>query len=144
MALSLPSMTVTLAEMIATARAEAREIPPAQACGALDRGRIDLVLDVREPEEYEDGHVPEAVNIPRGLLEIRADPTSPARDPELSAGRFARILVYCTKHPSARSLLAAQTLSRMGYARVEVLGGGLNAWAESGLPIESEQRPPKA
>jgi rhodanese-related sulfurtransferase len=79
-----------------------------------------------------------ALNIPRGLLEIRADPASPAHDAALTADRSARILVYCTKGPGARSLLAAQTLASMGYERVEVLGGGLVAWAEAGLPVESE------
>jgi len=49
--------------------------------------------------------------------------------------------VYCTKGPGARSLLAAQTLTNMGYENVEVLGGGLNAWAEAGLPVESEAQP---
>ena len=48
--------------------------------------------------------------------------------------------MYCTKGPGARSLLAAQTLSSMGYEHVEVLGGGLNSWAEAGLPVEGEGR----
>jgi rhodanese-related sulfurtransferase len=71
-------MTLTLAQMIDAARSCVREIAPAQACAALNSGEIELIVDVREPEEYRDGHVPDAVNIPRGLLEIRADPASPA------------------------------------------------------------------
>ena len=134
-------MTETLASMIATARGTAREVPPAEARDALDRGAVHLVVDVREPQEFRDGHVPDAVNIPRGLLEIRADPASPAPDPVLSAGRSERILVYCTKGPGARSLLAAQTLASMGYEDVEVLGGGLIAWDEAGLPIERDPAP---
>jgi rhodanese-related sulfurtransferase len=129
-------MTQTLASMIAAARSAVREVSPAQASEALDGGEIGLVVDVREPQEFRDGHVPDAVNIPRGLLEVRADPASPAADPVLSAGHSERILVYCTKGPGARSLLAAQTLGSMGFERVEVLGGGLNAWEEAGLPVE--------
>jgi rhodanese-related sulfurtransferase len=49
--------------------------------------------------------------------------------------------VYCTKGPGARSLLAAQTLSSMGYEHVEALGGGLNAWAEAGLPVDGDVQP---
>jgi rhodanese-related sulfurtransferase len=128
-------MSRTLAEMVATARAEARELSPAAAAEAADRSELDLIVDVREPAEYGESHVPHAINIPRGLLELRADPASPAADASLTADRSARILVYCTKGPGARSLLAAQTLSSMGYERVEVLGGGLNAWTEAGLPV---------
>jgi rhodanese-related sulfurtransferase len=134
-------MTDTLASMIAAARDAVREVPPAEACEALNRGTVHLVVDVREPQEFRDGHVPEAVNIPRGLLEIRADPASPAADAVLSAGRSERILVYCTKGPGARSLLAAQTLTSMGYEHVEALSGGLIAWDEAGLPVESDQEP---
>ncbi len=133
-------MSKTLAEMVATARAEAREISPAAAAHAHNQFEIYLIVDVREPNEYDEDHIPDAVNIPRGLLEIRADPSSPSADAALSAAQSARILVYCTKGPGARSLLAAQTLSSMGYEHVEVLGGGLNAWVEAGLPVEGESQ----
>jgi rhodanese-related sulfurtransferase len=138
------TMSRTLVEMVAAARSEAREISPAQAAEADNNSEIALIVDVREPGEYKQNHVPRAINIPRGLLEIRADPASPAADAALSADQSARILVYCTKGPGARSLLAAQTLSSMGYERVEVLGGGLNAWAEAGLPVEADGQPAAA
>lgn len=118
-----------------------RSSPPAQAAQAENSSELDLIVDVREPAEYREGHVPRAVNIPRGLLELRADPASPSADAALSAHRTARILVYCTKGPGARPLLAAQALTRMGYERVEVLGGGLIGWAEAGLPIDNETQP---
>ena len=137
-------MATSLAQMVAAARAEAQEISPASAAQADNHAELALIVDVREPAEYREGHVPRAVNIPRGVLELRADPASPAADAALSADLFARILVYCTKGPGARSLLAAQTLRRMGYERVEVLGGGLMAWAEAGLPVESETAPATA
>ncbi len=130
-------MTTTLAQMIGDARGEVEQLDAAQASEALDRGQINLIVDVREPGEFRDSHLPQAVNIPRGLLEIKADPNSPATDPTLSADQSAHVLVYCTKNPSARSLLAAQTLRRMGYPHARVLDGGLNAWAASGLPTES-------
>ena len=137
-------MTQTLAEMVAAARSEAQEISPAQAADAANHAQLGLIVDVREPAEFKEGHVPHAVNIPRGLLEIRADPASPSADAALSADRSARILVYCTKGPGARSLLAAQTLRSMGYEHVEVLGGGLMAWAEAGLPVDAETQPATA
>jgi rhodanese-related sulfurtransferase len=134
-------MTETLSSMIQAARGAATEVPPTEASEAVDSGEVHLVVDVREPQEFREGHVLDAVNIPRGLLELRADPASPVADPALSAGRSGRILVYCTKGPGARSLLAAQTLAGMGYESVEVLGGGLNAWKEEGLPVEGDSEP---
>lgn len=134
-------MALTLAQMIAAARSQAHEISPAEA---HNHSELDLIIDVREPGEYRAGHLPRAVNIPRGLLELRADPASPGADPALAADQSARILVYCTKGPGARSLLAAQTLTSMGYDRVEVLGGGLIAWTEAGLPVEAETQPATA
>jgi rhodanese-related sulfurtransferase len=137
-------MALTLAEMLASARSEASEISPAQVARADNDAGLDLIVDVREPTEYMESHLPRAINVPRGLLELRADPASPVADAALSADRSARIVVYCTKGPGARSLLAAQTLKSMGYQRVEVLDGGLVAWAEAGLPIEGETQPATA
>jgi rhodanese-related sulfurtransferase len=135
------AMGLTFAEMVGTAREQAREISPAQAAEASNRAQLHLIVDVREPAEYEEGHLPGAINIPRGLLEIRADAASPGADAELSVGRASRILVYCTRGPGARSLFASQTLTSMGFERVEVLAGGLMAWAEAGLPVEAEPEP---
>jgi rhodanese-related sulfurtransferase len=60
---------------------------------------------------------------------------SPA-DAAAAGNRSGRILLYCTKAPGARSLLAAETLSSMGFDRAEVLAGGLNAWSEASLPVD--------
>jgi rhodanese-related sulfurtransferase len=131
-------MAETLMSLIQAAKSGATEVPPAEAGEALEGGAIDLVIDVREPQEFEKGHLPQAVNIPRGVLELRADPASPSADPGLSSEPSSRVIVYCTKGPGARSLLAAQTLAAMGYENVEVLGGGLVAWEEEGLPVQRE------
>ena len=130
-------MALTLASMVAAARADAREVAPAEASTAVERGTVALVLDVRERKEFDEAYLPAAVNIPRGLLELRADPASPVAHTRLTADQAGRILVYCTKSPSARSLLAAQTLrEHMGYDDVEVLDGCLVAWEAEGLPVE--------
>jgi rhodanese-related sulfurtransferase len=129
-------MASSLKEMIQAARAQVHELPPSQVAAALERGEIDLVVDVREPEEWSRGHIPGSVNIPRGWLEIRADPASPGAHQDLSKNRDARIVVYCLQAPSARSLLAAQTLGRMGYTNVSGIEGGLLSWRDQGLPLE--------
>jgi rhodanese-related sulfurtransferase len=129
-------MAETLQSMIQEAKSGATEIAPSEARSAMGSGEVGLIVDVREPNEFAEAHLPDAVNIPRGVLELRADPASPVADEQLSADRSGRVLVYCTKGPGARSLLAAQTLSGMGYENVEVLGGGLIGWEEEGLPVE--------
>ena len=129
-------MTGTLRSMISFARAAVTEVTPVETYEAQQREELHLIVDVREPHEFDGAHVRHSVNVPRGMLELRADAEAPSADPTLSSGRSKRIVLYCTKSPSARSLLAAQTLRNMGYERVEVLDGGLNAWREAGLPVE--------
>ena len=129
-------MPKTLFQMMADAREAVREVTPANAREAIDAGAVALVVDVREDAEYANLHVSGSVCIPRGLLELRADPASPSAEPALADNRSAKILLYCTKGPGARSLLAGQTLTEMGFEDVEVLSGGLVAWSEAGLPVE--------
>jgi rhodanese-related sulfurtransferase len=129
-------MAMGVKDMIADALGSVETVSAAQVKEGLDSGAVDVVLDVREPDEWAKGHVPGALNVPRGMLEIRADPDSPATDPALSAGRNARVVVYCLKAPGARSLLAAQTLGRMGYPNVAAMRGGFEEWRAEGLPGE--------
>jgi rhodanese-related sulfurtransferase len=123
-----------LKELVHEARADATEVEPKDARSEIEAGA--LVVDIREPAEFGAGHIAGAVNVPRGMLELKAAADSPVADPQLTERRDARILLYCTKSPSARSLLSAQTLTRLGYEDVAVLAGGLNAWADAGLPTE--------
>jgi rhodanese-related sulfurtransferase len=132
-------MSLTLAEMVGAARASAHEVSTADDSRALTGAARALVLDVREPGEFAAVHLPGAINVPRRLLELRADPSSPVDDERLSADQAQHVLVYCTKGPGARSLLAGQTLASMGYTDVEVGAGGLNAWSEAGLPVGGAQ-----
>jgi rhodanese-related sulfurtransferase len=129
-------MGTSLKEMVEAARKVIREIPAETAAEALNRGDGSFLVDVREPEEFAKGHIRGAVNIPRGMLELKADPASPLADPDLVANRDATVLVYCLRAPSARSVLAAETLGRMGYAKVAALEGGLLKWKDEGLPVE--------
>jgi rhodanese-related sulfurtransferase len=123
-----------LKDLVQQARQAATEISPEEAQQAIDQGA--LVLDVREPAEFQERHVAGAKNVPRGMLELRAAADSRVSDPELAGHREEHVVVYCTKSPSARSLFAAQTLATLGYTTVSVLEGGLNAWGEAGLPTE--------
>jgi rhodanese-related sulfurtransferase len=129
-------MAMGLKEMVQEALASVEAVSARDLREGLDRGEVDLVIDVREPNEWEGGHVPGAINVPRGMLELRADPESPATDPALSGDKDARVVVYCLKGPGARSLLAAQTLGSMGYSNVAAMRGGFEEWRAEGLPAE--------
>jgi rhodanese-related sulfurtransferase len=129
-------MSFGLKEMVQEARASVEEVSVQDAHEGMRDGTVHMLIDVREPFEWDKAHLPDAVNVPRGLLELRADPESPVTNPELSGDKDARVIVYCTKAPSARSMLAAQTLGRMGYSNVAALRGGLEEWQSAGLPSE--------
>ncbi len=121
-------------QIVADARQTIPEITVVQASQGLDQGRVALLLDVREPAEWEKGHIPGAVLAPRGMLEWCADPTTPYAKPELTTKRDAHIIVACAS--GGRSLLAAQTLQSMGYTDVVSLADGFNGWSKQGFPSE--------
>jgi rhodanese-related sulfurtransferase len=130
-------MAVGLKEMVAEARDRVPEITPQDVLQRLEGGVDLLVLDVREPQEFAQGHLPGAVNIPRGLLELKADADSPVADPAVAEKRDAQVVTYCVKAPGARSLFAADTLREMGFTNVAAMSAGVNGWTEAGLPIET-------
>lgn len=129
---------LSASQMLAEARKVVPEITAAQAKEGLDSGQVDLILDVREPNEWNKGHIPGAAFVPRGLLEWYADPASSYAKPELTANRDAYIVVHCAA--GARSLLAAETLKKMGYPNVTSMAGGFTDWSAQGFPVESEGR----
>jgi len=121
----------TAADLVAAARGQVENLAPVAVAAELDAGGVVLV-DVREPAERDDqGVIAGAVHVPRGLLEFRADPSSPAHAAELSPER--RVIVHCAT--GGRSALAAVTLTALGYRDVAHLDGGLAAWREAGLPV---------
>lgn len=133
-------MATSLSQLMDGARSKVPEVSVADVKRSLGRKEVALVLDVREPEEWSKGHIPHAVNVPRGWLELRADPASPIADPTLCADPAASIVAYCFQAPGVRSLLAAGTLIEMGYTNVTALSGGLRAWIDAGLPVEEPTR----
>jgi rhodanese-related sulfurtransferase len=109
------------------------EVGPEEVLAMRDSGEW-LLLDVREPEEYAEGHIPGAINIPRGFLEVRADLEHYKRDPRLES-REQRILCYCGG--GHRSALAAKVLQEMGFKEAVSMREGWTGWKERGLPQES-------
>lgn len=80
-------MSFGLKEMVQEARASVEEVSVQDANEGMRDGTVHMLIDVREPFEWDKGHLPDAVNVPRGLLELRADPDSPVTNPELAGTR---------------------------------------------------------
>src|SRR5579885_153207 len=108
------------------ARSAIRQIDAEQARKLLEQGAI--IIDVRESEEWRQGHIPQATFIPRGFLELRVEEKIPDRK--------APVIVQCAS--GTRSLLAARTLAEMGYENLYNLTGGFNGWKYMGLACVAE------
>jgi sulfur-carrier protein adenylyltransferase/sulfurtransferase len=122
-------------ELLQQAKSEIREVDTAGAAELIDQPGT-VVLDVREPDEYEQGAIPGAIHIPRGNLESSVENRVPDRD--------APIVVHCAG--GTRSAFAAKTLGELGYTDVVSMVGGFNKWKDEQRPwstprtLNSEQR----
>src|SRR5213593_915858 len=118
----------TLKDMLTEARQVVPEEGPAEVARRLAAGEKVVVIDVRDPDEFRDGHLEAATNISRGFLEFRvgsavSDPSTP-------------VVLYC--QTGLRSMLAAKALKDLGYATVINLQGGYQKWVQSGMPVIRE------
>lgn len=124
-------MPKTARDMVAEANAVVPAITPAEAKALLGDPNT-VVVDVRDaPEVATSGKVKGALNISRGMIEFRADPSSPAREAKLSPEKT--VIVYCAS--GGRSALVGKTLQELGYRDVRNLGG-FKGWVESGGEID--------
>jgi glyoxylase-like metal-dependent hydrolase (beta-lactamase superfamily II) len=116
----------TIAQLLAEASAAVPFLSMDDLARRVEAGRLDLVLlDVRERDAFDAGHIPGATHLPRGQLELRVNEMLP--DPT------ARILTCCEF--GRISTLAAATLRMLGFQRAVALDGGMKAWREAGLPL---------
>ncbi len=125
---------MTLMDFVNAAKAQIDEVPPQQAQQLIsDESRL-LLVDVREPGEFEQGRIADALLIPRGTLEAAADPAYPQHSPVLAEARDRPVLLYCAT--GGRSALAAVTLKQMGFGQVYNLDGGFTRWEQEGQPVD--------
>jgi rhodanese-related sulfurtransferase len=124
-------MARTAAEMVTEAKRKVPGITPDEVA------RMDhvLIVDVRDPAEVQaSGKLPGALNVPRGMLEFRADPSSPYHDKNFDPAKT--LVLYCAS--GGRSALAGATLQELGYSDVRNMGA-FKDWADRGLPIEKQE-----
>ncbi len=115
-------MSKTFKQIMEEARTEIKELPAGEVNDLLERDGKHILLDVREREEYREGHLDGALSLPRGFLEIKVESTIPDKS--------APIIAYCAG--GVRSLLAAKAMKEMGYQNVISMSGGYSAWKTAG------------
>jgi molybdopterin/thiamine biosynthesis adenylyltransferase/rhodanese-related sulfurtransferase len=118
-------MAPTIKELMSQIRARVKEATPAEVKARTERGERFVLIDVREKDEVDQGHLPGATHIPRGFLELRIEALAPDRK--------TPIVAYCAG--GNRSLLAAAGLQRLGYENVVSMSGGFSQWRNEGNPV---------
>jgi rhodanese-related sulfurtransferase len=121
----------TAHDLVIAAKARVQEVSIADAEQAIRDA--DVLVDVREADEFAAGHLGGAVHISRGMLEFKfsANPALQSRD--------LKVLLYCKT--SGRAALAAAVLHEMGYLSVQSIAGGFDAWAAAGKPVAKPETP---
>ncbi len=129
-------MAKTFKQMVAEAREGSEVVSPQEAQQRIQQNPNIVVLDVREPEDVkETGLIPGAINIPLGMLPLRADTELPEhlREQKLQ-DRNTTVITTCAG--GAQAALAAKTLKEMGFNNVAIIDGGTRAWKSGGLPTQ--------
>lgn len=121
----------TAMDLVAAAKARVTEIPLNDAETAIRDA--DVLLDVREADEYAAGHLPGAVHASRGMLEFKL-----SANPAL-ASRDLKVVLYCKT--SGRAALAAAAMKDMGYLNVKSITGGFDGWVAAGKPVVKPELP---
>ena len=126
MSLTANAADKTPDEIVREARSAIKEISVGEVKKMIDADKSIVILDVRDRDEFETGHIPRAINISRGMLEFKVNLTIPEKN--------ALVIVYCGI--DLRGPLATKTLNDLGYRNAVNMMGGLKAWKEAGYPLQ--------
>jgi len=132
-------MIKTSQELVAEAKAQITEITIAELVEILNDHHT-VLIDVREPEEYQQGYIDRSINFPRGMLEmkIHQHPSVVAHcDAKTALEDLAEKPVYLMCRSGGRSALAALTLKQMGLKKVFSVASGFQGWIDAGLKVET-------
>jgi rhodanese-related sulfurtransferase len=120
-------------DLVADALTRVNEIQPWDLSKQLAAGKKLVLLDVREPAEFAKLHIPNAINVPRGVLEQSCEWDFDETLPFLAAGRELDIVVICRS--GYRSALVADVMQQMGYTSVVSLKTGVRGWNDFEQPL---------
>ena len=113
-------------KLVTAAKAKIKETNVAEVKRRMDTGENLILIDVREDNEWAQGHLPGALHLGKGIIERDIEQRAPQTD--------AKLVLYCGG--GFRSALAAENLQKMGYTNVESMDGGWRGWCDAGLPTE--------
>lgn len=120
-------MPTRFEKLVADAKKNITEISPEDAAAKL-QNKEAVIVDVRETDEWEEGHIPHAIHLSRGTIELDIEEKVP--DPS------STVILHCGG--GGRSALAAESLQKMGYKNVRSMAGGVKAWKAAGLPTSKQ------
>lgn len=118
-------MPMTPHELVIEAKSQIKEVTTADAQALMTKRTI---IDVREYNEFAAGHLPGAINVPRGVLEFQIGTIGECVD------KARPYLIYC--RTSGRAALSAVQLQKIGYTDLVSMAGGFEAWAREGRPVD--------
>ncbi len=116
----------TWKDLVGEAKKEVRLYQVKEVKELLDLGEDVILIDVREPDEFQKGRIPKSMLAPRGVLEMVVEQS--IKDPK------KQLILHCAG--GGRSAVAALSLKKMGYERVASMEGGFDGWVRAGYPIE--------
>jgi rhodanese-related sulfurtransferase len=111
-------------DLVADAKKKITEISPTDAAAKSKSSSDAVIVDVREKDEFDESHIPDAVHMSCGVVELEVEEKFPDRN--------TTIICHCGG--GGRSALAAESLQKMGYKNVRSMAGGFRAWKAAGLP----------
>jgi rhodanese-related sulfurtransferase len=111
-------------DLVADAKKNITEISPTDAAQKAKGSSDVVIVDVRDKDEFDESHIPDAVHMSRGLLELEVEEKFPDHN----------MTIICHCGGGGRSALAAESLEKMGYKNVRSMAGGFRAWKAAGLP----------
>jgi rhodanese-related sulfurtransferase len=121
-------------ELVKACLVDIREIMPWDLAERMEENPDLLIVDVREPDEFRAMHIAGSLNVPRGILESACEWEYEETVPELVRAREREVVLVCRS--GYRSVLAANSMSVLGYSNVASLKTGLRGWKDYEQPLE--------
>ena len=116
-------MSTSFQKLVAEAKKNVTEISPQEAAAKFKSGKA-VIIDVRDKDEWDEGHIPGAIHMSRGTIELDVEEKVP--DPN--------VMIICHCGGGGRGALATESLQKMGYKNVRNMAGGFKAWKAAELP----------
>lgn len=120
-------------QLVASTKKQINTINMDKFKAAFDQKKLGMIVDVREPEEYEDGHIPGAVNVPRGLIEFTIWTHVGFPD---KTDMNKQMTLYCKT--GGRCALATKSLKDLGFTNVTAANMKIEDWKKAGYPVAKE------